>query len=347
MQLTVPVPAGMTPESLDVTVQLPVNVRSASVTVSQDNRVLAQVDLPPAGGPLVIPLDSVRVEGNSASLLVRSYLLPLEGYCLDPTNPLRLTNAAITYAGVERAAHHGGRLPAAGVAQNGDLRGQETIAVRVRRGGQARHVDHGLLRTTEPRDRRRAVGRPDRRAPPGNAPPLERHIVISEGPDTGVSLYGPGPMPALLISGSANDLTNQTRLLTSSVDDFALSSKAVAGPLKSTPQLPGNETTIRKLGQPGVNATALNPQVYIGLDQTRLGRSVQGVRVHLMGSYTPLPNTIGGQLVATIDGETIDRWPAEDNGVVDRWVDVPDRSSASLHRAGCAGEHLRQHRSLR
>ena len=101
--LTVPVPAGMTPESLDVTVQLPVYVRSASVTVSQDNRVLAQVELPPAGGPLVIPLSGVRVDDNSASLLVRSYALPSEGYCLDPTNPLRLTNSAITYAGAERA----------------------------------------------------------------------------------------------------------------------------------------------------------------------------------------------------------------------------------------------------
>ena len=165
--------------------------------------------------------------------------------------------------------------------------------------------------------------------PPSDAPPLERRIVVSEGPDAGVSLYGSGPMPALLISGSANDLTNQTRLLTSSVERFALSSKAVVGPLRSTPQLPGNETTIRKLGQPGVNAVALNPQVYVGLDQTRLGRSVQGVRVHLIGSYTPLPDTIGGQLVATIDGETVARWPAEANGIVDRWIDVPDRL---LHR---------------
>ena len=37
-----------------------------------------------------------------------------------------------------------------------------------------------------------------------------------------------------------------------------MGSKAVPGPLKSTPQLPGNETTIRRLGQPGVNASALS-----------------------------------------------------------------------------------------
>ena len=56
---------------------------------------------------------------------------------------------------------------------------------------------------------------------------------------------------------------------------------------------------------------------------------MQGVRVHLIGVLHAVPNTIGGQLVATIDGETIDRWPAEANGIVDRWIDVPDRL---LHR---------------
>jgi hypothetical protein len=47
--------------------------------------------------------------------------------------------------------------------------------------------------------------------------------------------------------------------------------------------------------------------------------------VHLRGSYTPLPQSIGGRLVASVGGETIDRWPTTADGVVDRWVDVPDR----------------------
>jgi hypothetical protein len=326
--LTVPVPSGMTPQSLDVTVQLPVDVRSASVTVSQENRVLAQAELPPAGGPLVIPLDGIRVDGNSASLLLRSYVLPLEGYCLDPTNPLRLTNSAITYAGAERAPTtvadflppvlrklviYTGKAPSQAEA---DAVVKLATSIVAHYGPQNPEIVVApLVDPAAP--------------PPGDALPLERQIVVSEGPDAGVSLYGPGPMPALLISGSANELTNQTRLLTSSVGGFALSSKAVLGPLRSTPQLPGNETTIRRLGQPGVNAVSLNPQVYVNLDQTRLGRSVRGVRVHLTGSYTPLPNTVGGQLVVSVDGQTIDRWPAEANGVVDRWIDVPDRL---LHR---------------
>jgi hypothetical protein len=327
VMLTIPVPAGMMPDSLNVTLQLPVFVRSASLTVSQDNRVLTQIDLPPQGGPLVIPLAGVRVDGNSATLMLRSYLLPMEGYCLDPTNPLRLANAAVTFSGAER--------PPTTVADflppvlrklviyvsAKPSRTESEAVLKLATAITAFYGEQDPDITVTP------LPGPDTSvAPPGESAPLERHIVVAEGPDAAVRLVPSATlMPALLISGSAADLTNQTRLIASGVQRYALGSKAVVGPLSSTPQLPGNETTIRKLGQPGVNAVALNPQVGINLDQTRLGRSVQNVRVHLMGSYTPLPGNIGGQIVASVAGETVDRWPAEANGVVDRWVNIPDR----------------------
>ena len=135
-------------------------------------------------------------------------------------------------------------------------------------------------------------------------------------------------VPSLLGSGPPNQLINQARLLSSDVSRLAVSSRAVVGSLKTVPQLPADMTTIRQLGQPGVNATALNPQVSIGLDQTRLGRSVRNVRVHLRGTYTPLPTTIGGSVVVAINGETIDQWPVDSAGVIARSYTV-----ASLPRA--------------
>ncbi len=322
--LTIPVPAGMTPTSLNITAELPVYVRSADVTVSQDNRVLARVEVPAQRGSVVIPLGGVQVVDNAITLLLRSYLLPLDGYCLDPTNPLRLTDVTVSYAGVER--------PPAVVADflppvlrklviyigaqpshtEADAAVQLATAIVARYGKQYPAVEVAPLPA--------AAGQT-----PGTGGALERHIVVSEGPDAGVSLYGSGGLPALLITGPAADLINQVRLINSGLARYALTSKAVVGPISSTPQLPGNQTTIRKLGQPGVNAVALNPQVGIALDQTRLGRSAHNIRVHLQGSYTPLPNSIGGQVVAAIAGETIARWPADASGVIDRWVDVPDR----------------------
>jgi hypothetical protein len=321
--LTVPVPAGMTPATLNLTAQLPVNVRSATITVSQENRVIARVDVPARPGPLVIPLAGARVVENSVAVLLRSYLLPVEGYCLDPTNPLRLTDASVTYSGLEHTPDvvadflppilrklviYTRRDPSQTEA---DAVVQLAAAIAAHYGKQNPAIEVAALPTPS--------------ASPPEAAPFERHIVVAEGPSAGVSLLPGGGMRALLISGSTGQLVNQTRLLTSRLASYALSSKAVVGPLNSTPQLPGNDTTIRKLGQPGVNAVSLNPQVGIALDQTRLGRAAHHIRVHLQGSYTPLPASIGGQVVATIAGETIDRWSADPGGVVDRWVDVPDR----------------------
>jgi hypothetical protein len=73
-----------------------------------------------------------------------------------------------------------------------------------------------------------------------------------------------------------------------------------------------------------VNATAMKPQVSVGLDQTRIGRPVKGVRVNLKGSYTLLPSSVGGQVVVSVGGQTVDRWPIDSTGEIDRWIDVAD-----------------------
>lgn len=323
--LTVPVPQGMVPASLNVTAQLPVNVRTATVTVSQDDRTIARVDIPPGEPvPVVIPLAGVRVVDNAVTVLLRSYLMPLDGYCLDPTNPLRLTDVTLSFVGNE--------VPPSTVADflPPVLRKLVLYVSRTPSHAESDAVVHLATAIVAYYGKQYPQIEVVPLADPGSVPvgaaqPFERHIVVAEGADTGVSLYSDGgPMPALLIAGPSTELTNQTRLLTSSIARYALSTKAVVGPLDSAPQLPGNDTTIRLLGQPGVNATALNPLVVVGLDQTRIGRAVDKVRVHLMGSYTPLPQSVGGQVVASIGDETIDRWPADPSGVIDKWVDVPD-----------------------
>jgi len=86
-----PVPQGLVPVTLNAIVELPVNVRSGTLTVTQDERTIARVPIPPADqAPIVIPLAGVEIVDNSVTVTMRTYLVPLEGYCLDPTNPLRL-----------------------------------------------------------------------------------------------------------------------------------------------------------------------------------------------------------------------------------------------------------------
>lgn len=321
--LTFPVPAGLAPAALDAVVELPPNVRAGVLTVTQGSTTVSRVDLPADRTPISIPLVGAEIEGNAVTVLLRSQLLPPEGYCLSNSDsPLRLSQPAVAFVGRE--------LPPTVVADflppvlqklvlfvpqqpsqaESDAAVRLTTAVVARYGQQSTDVD--------------VVALPgDSTSPTGPSQPFERQIVIREGGPTGVTLQGEG-VPALLITGTGNDLVNQSRLLSSNLSRLALASKAVAGPIRSSPQLPGNETTIRRLGQPGVNATALEPQVSIGLDQTRLGRPVQDVRVHLKGAYTPLPASVGGQVVASVGGEAVDRWPIESSGAIDRWVSVPN-----------------------
>jgi hypothetical protein len=106
---------------------------------------------------------------------------------------------------------------------------------------------------------------------------------------------------------------------------LAISSEAVAGPLTTSPQLPGDVTTLTALGQAGASAVALSPRVSIGVDQTRLGRAAHSVRLQLKGSYTPIPASVSARLVANIGDETIAQWPTDATGAIDRWVSIPDR----------------------
>jgi len=78
--LTFPVPQGLVPVTLNAIVELPVNVRSGTLTVTQDERTIARVPIPPADQvPIVIPLAGIEIVDNSVTVTLRTYLVPLEG----------------------------------------------------------------------------------------------------------------------------------------------------------------------------------------------------------------------------------------------------------------------------
>lgn len=334
--LMLPVPPGLAPDALNAIVELPPNVRAGSIAVTQNTRTLSRVDLPSDRAPISIPLAGAEIVDNAITVLLLSQLLPPDGYCLyDTTIPLRLVDAAVAYSGRELAPTVIADflppvlerltifVPESPTRAESDAAVRLTTAVVARYGEQRPQIGLAPLPGQET-------------GPPAPSAPLERNIVVREGPDAAVSLQGSEGVPALLITGSADDLVNQSRLLTSDMARLALSSKAVVGPISSAPQLPPNVTTIRDLGQPGVNATALKPQVTIGLDQTKLGRPVKDVRVQLKGSYTPLPSSVGGQVVASVGGQSVDRWPIDSSGVIDRWISIPNSALQRYTNLGVA-----------
>jgi hypothetical protein len=326
VQLSVPVPHGLTPSALNATVEPAINSRAGIISVAQDDREIVRMNLPTADqAPIVIPLTGAEVVDDWVTFSVRAYLVPEEGFCVYPWSPLRLVRASISYTGVEQPPITVAQflppvlrkltifVPQSPSPAESDTAIQLATSLAAHYGQQDPEIVMAPLGDGQA-------------APPTPPRPQERQIVVKEGPDNGLSLQGATGMPWLLISGTLGPTEeSNAALLFSDLSGLALASRASVRSLKPSVRLPGDSTTLRELGMPFATSTALRPQVSIPLDQTRFGRSIHAVRVHLQGSYSPTPADMGGQIAVTIGQETIDHWPTDGHGVIDRWVDVPDR----------------------
>ena len=325
VSLSLPVPPGLTPTELLVTLDLPFPIRSGILSVTQDDRLIAKLGLPLADlAPLVIPLNGVEVVDESVDLTLRLNALPDDEYCLDGLNPIGFINGAVTYAGTE--------LPPTSIADFlPPILRTMTIGLPSTPSQAESEAAVQLAANLESKYRSQApqivlVPLPAGATTiEGPSQPRERRIVIKEGPDAGISLSIVDGFPQLLVSGSESNLTDQARFLTDPSVNMAVSTNATASQLRLTPPFPGDSTTLAQLGQPNLAAAGIAPQVNIQLDQTRFGRSTQAFRVHVMGSYTPVPADIGARVTASVYGQIIDTWPVAGDGAIDRWVTIPDR----------------------
>ena len=243
--------------------ELPVNVWSGLVTVRQKERTIARVPLPTTDqGLITIPLAGAAVEDNAVSVTLRTSLVAAEGYCLDLTDPLRLVDGSVAFGGSE--------APPAAVAEfRPPILRKLTIAIP---GAPSTAESEAAVRlaaavTAQYGQQPTAVVVSALRAQLPPAGPFERQVLIQQGPEVGVSLQPvDGGLPNLRISGPDCEITNQTRLLSSAISRLALSSNAVVGPLRSSPQLAGVLTTLQELGQAVGVCRAPAPQVSVGLD---------------------------------------------------------------------------------
>ncbi|BBZ51267.1 hypothetical protein MHEI_29840 [Mycobacterium heidelbergense] len=324
--LTFPVPRGLSPSTLNATVEVPVNLRFGNLTVSQGDRTISRLELPTKDQTqMVIPLAGAQVVADVVTVTLTVTAIPVEGYCWDNIAPVRLVNGSVTFAGAEVApVNVGGFLP--------PVIRKLTIALPPK---PSRQESDAAVQLAAAMERRYGPQSPEVVVVPladrttnwvGPSLPLERQIIIKEGPDKGLSLQGNTGVPGLLISGPGDELTNQTRLLTDDLLRFAVSPAAVvAAPLPNKQKFVGDTTTLAQLNQSGLVSEGLWPEVLINLDQTRFGTALDQLRVHLIGSHTPLPKTLGGEVIATVNGETIDRWPVETDGKIDHSIEISRR----------------------
>jgi hypothetical protein len=340
--LSFPVPQGLAPVSLNATLQLPVNLRQGNLTVTQDDRPISRIDLPLTDQlPVVVPLTGAEVSGNYVTVTLTVTAIPLDQYCWNPDYPVRLVNGSITFSGSEP-------IPTTVAAFVPPVLRKLTIAVPPR---PSQAESNAAVQLAAAMVTKYGGQNPDifvtplpegATSLPTPSAPLERQVIIKEGPTKGLSLQGPG-IPSLLVSGQGDELTNQARLLTDDSLRYALSPNAVAGPLQYRLRLAGNNTTLSQIDQAELTSVAMWPEVGITVDQARFGHPLHGVRIRLMGSYTPVPSNMGGEVKVSINGRTLDRWPADQAGIIDRAIEIPDnllsRSTTVVVRINTTGFH--------
>ncbi|WP_330181952.1 hypothetical protein OHB26_37370 [Nocardia sp. NBC_01503] len=324
--LTLPILPGLAPTAIVGTMALPPNVVRATLDARSGDRFLDRVMLPTdPRAPVRISLLGAEVENNAVTVTLTSSLVPEPGICVDDWRgrPATLTDASVVYFGEEAQPTTVAEFlpPALGrltiylpgnptdVESAGVLSLSTAVIARYTR--QPVAVD---------------IRRIDSGTPLPDHPPafLERQIVVREGSDPGLWVTG-GPAPVLTVSGDAKSLPTQIRLLTSDLAKAAIASAATAVGLPAAPQLAPDTTTLQELGQGTLSATTIGDvRVDFAIDQTRLGRPSKGVRIHLHGNHTPLPETLNGQLAVTIGDRQIAAWPVEPSGAFNQWVTIPD-----------------------
>ncbi|MFC9553330.1 hypothetical protein ACFTWF_20990 [Rhodococcus sp. NPDC056960] len=328
--ITVPVPQGLTPTSLDGVVDLPGNVGRAWIDVESAGRSLGRVELPgapAANAPVSIPLAGAELTEQAVAVTLRTTLVPLDDIC-----PADWTGRSLNFRDV-RAVYRGTPANPTVVADflppvlqqlhlylPGDPSSAESAAavdlgaaVVAYYGAQPVRVDVRRL--------------PDDQLTPTSVDgPFDRSIVLRENGTAATELIpAPSGAPALRLTGDDRTLLNQSRLITSQVASVAVEARATAGSMDHPPILAPTSTTLRGLGQSNLSSTTHGRvAVALGLDQTRLGRASDTVRVNLQGTYTPLPSTQNGLISVTAGDRQIASWAAEPSGVIDRWIDVPN-----------------------
>ncbi len=234
-QLTVPVPPGTTPAALTGVLTVPAWLDRGWIDVLSADRPLTRIQLDSAAPtmPVSIPLDDAPVVDGSVTISMSSTLISDENYCPDTGgDPIRLIDADVAFAGAPSIPRNISEfLPpllrqlTVFVPAEPDL-DTVTAAMSLSTSVVAYYGAQPV----------RVVARPDSELQGADADgPFDRSVVITPNTDAGSQMIYPvdGSPPRLFVTGSGTQLTDQTRLITSSISQLAVSTAALARALRA------------------------------------------------------------------------------------------------------------------
>lgn len=324
--LTLPVPAGLSPDTLQATIQPPGNLDSGWIDVLSDGVILQRIpiDTGTLAAPLSVPLDRVPVRGGAATVTLHTVLDPVGETC--PAGwtgrALALLDTRIGYSGtvldprtvaefvppiLERVELY---LPEQPTAAESAAAASLTTTIGSRYTGRA--PDFVVL--------------PSPPAPGVDGGAFTRRIVVDEDDAPARLRVLPGQAtPTLEVTGPAAGLAEQVRALRSTLSTLAVQDSVTLGGDAPVSRLASTDLTFSDLGIGTPSASAVGvAAVDFGIDQSRIGRRVHDVKLDLSGVYTPATSVRTSILTVSVGGRVVDSWPADASGRIDRTIAVPD-----------------------
>ncbi|MGC0365741.1 hypothetical protein ABH922_003725 [Rhodococcus sp. 27YEA15] len=327
--VTVPVPDGLTASAITGTLTAPTDFSRGWLEVTAAGRLVNRLDFDGVqagqGLPVSIPLAGLEVVDRSVTVSMVAHLVPIDDRCYDRTNyqPLAVRGASVVYDGVEEqpktvAAFFPSILRKATVyVTDGSSEAQQSAALR---------LSTAIVNQYD--------GRPDsvvlEQLPAGRTLPqvdpqlFERSIVLSDSSEAGIDLVTQvGHAPVLRISGDARSLVSQVTLLAANFDGFWSASKALASPDRAVAEISQDVITLGQLKLGTLSASGLTHiQVDVPFSQSQLGRSLENVKLRLIGTYVPLPNSRSGELTVSVGDTRLGSQNADSSGRFDISVTI-------------------------
>ncbi len=325
---TLPVPTGLNVRRLRGLIHAPVDFGAGFVEISDGTgRFLATVDLPAVAPtqavvPFDVDLSAAQTSGSAAGLsfTVREAAIPPEQRC-GLGEQVVLSDLVTVFAGNEPAPTSIATflppiLSRLLIYAPSDADGAEQQAVLT--------LVSAISRTYKAQSTAVTVLEQPRGAAPPPALQFTRAIVVERG-DAGLAVVNAGrPDVYLKLTGRGDQLTDQASLVVNGLDSLVQVPTARVDKAGSRGDSDGDEMSFGQLRLSGESQVLRTSKLTVGVDRSALGAGrVDGVRAHLLATYTPVSTMDTASLMVNVDGHAVYTAALNDSGRVDATFDVP------------------------
>jgi hypothetical protein len=327
----VPVPTGLVPARLQGLIHAPMNIDAGYLEVSDgDGRFLSAVNLPPQGSaqavtPLDVDISAARVLDSTVSLSLTVRPLDKADRFCGPLQQLPLTDLSTVFTGEESAATTIANFfppvlerVTIYTPSDADAAEQESVLTLV----------STLTRLYRPQPLQLRVVDQPRGATPPPAGQLARAIVVESGGQAGLSVMDAGsPGVYLRIAGRGDELSTQVSLLVNKMQSLVQTAGSRVDQAGTDMTPVGDAPTFGELSMTGQTDVLRTGSLRVAVDRSTLGGSrIDGVDVHLLADYTPVPADDSASLVVRSDDVVVYRAPLDNSGRLDATFDVSNRA---------------------